>query len=49
VFVTLIYSEPLNGTYHWFSILGIMGAVTIPVPNLSPRKLFIADALVKWC
>ncbi|MBO0910553.1 MAG: hypothetical protein J2P13_02070 [Acidobacteria bacterium] len=46
VFVTLIYSGLLNGTHHWFSVLGIMCALTTLVPEASPGRLFTAGVLL---
>jgi hypothetical protein len=46
VFTVLVYGQALNATHHWWSVLGIMAAVSVLPPTFSARRLVAAGALV---
>lgn len=46
LFLVHIYGRSLNGTHHWFSVLVIMAAVKICMPEITRRRIFIAGALL---
>jgi len=46
LFATAIYSQVLNATHHWFSVLAIMIALAVLLPGLSAGRLASAGALL---
>src|SRR5689334_16570805 len=46
LFLTLIYTRPLNATHHYFSVVSVMSAPAILMRDDSPRRLAIAGALL---
>ncbi len=46
LFLTLIYTRLPNATHHYFSVLVVMGATAVLMPEASLRRLAIAGALL---
>lgn len=46
LFLVLVYGKLLNGTHHWFSVLAVMGAVAVCIPEPSAWRILAAGALL---
>lgn len=46
LFLTLIYSKPLNATHHWFSVLAIVAAAAIAIQGKSIPRTAAVGALL---
>lgn len=45
VFLTVLFPSMLDGTHHWYSVLGAIAAITVVIEDRSPRRLAIAGML----
>jgi hypothetical protein len=46
LFVVLVYAKALNATHHWFSVLAVMSAVAVLLPNSNRPRNAAAGALL---
>jgi hypothetical protein len=45
LFLTLLFPSMLDGTHHWYSVMGAMAAVAVVLEDRSPRRLACAGLL----
>jgi hypothetical protein len=46
MYLVAIFSKPLNATHHWFSVLFLMSAVSVLLPNQSYVRVVYAGGLL---
>jgi hypothetical protein len=46
LYLVLIFSKPLNATHHWFSVLAVMCATVVLMPESSHSRVIISGGLL---